>query len=78
MNDTVNENIYTTLEIDKGFWRIEDGGVRSFFIEGIDKAMLVDTGFGHGDLKAFVEALTSNPIFVVNTHTDGDHVGCNK
>ena len=39
-----------------------------------DKAMLVDTGFGIGDLKGLVESLTALPVFVVNTHNHGDHV----
>lgn len=78
MNGTENENIYTALKLEEGFWSIDEGGVRSFLIEGIDRAMLVDTGFGHGDLKAFVETLTPHPIFLVNTHTDGDHIGCNE
>lgn len=58
------------------FYAIEEGGVRMFLVIGQDKAMLVDTGFGTGDLKAFVQTLTDKPIFVVTTHGDGDHLGC--
>jgi glyoxylase-like metal-dependent hydrolase (beta-lactamase superfamily II) len=39
--------------------------------------MLVDTGFGIGDLKGLCETLTDKPIFVVNTHNHGDHTGGN-
>lgn len=56
---------------------IDEGGVRMFLIEGDSRAMLVDTGFGTGDLAALVRTLTQKPVFVVNTHADGDHVGAN-
>ena len=59
------------------FWRIEDGGVRAFLFEGTQKAMLVDTGFGDIPLKEIVNGLTNLPVFVVNTHADRDHIGCN-
>ncbi len=72
-----NSAAYTASLINAGFWSIEEGGVRSFLIEGLDKAMLVDTGFGTGDIKAFAGTLTSLPLFVINTHTDRDHTGCN-
>ena len=40
--------------------------------------MLVDTGFGTLPLKEIVSGLTPLPVFVVNTHTDGDHTACNN
>jgi glyoxylase-like metal-dependent hydrolase (beta-lactamase superfamily II) len=72
------ENVYEVAENKKGFWTIDEGGVRSFLIEGAEKALLVDTGFGKGDIKSLAEGLTQKPIILVNTHTDGDHIGCNK
>ncbi|MDL2215647.1 MBL fold metallo-hydrolase [Ruminococcaceae bacterium OttesenSCG-928-N02] len=56
---------------------LEENGVRCTLVEGESNAMLVDTGFGTGDLRAACEKLTQKPIFVVTTHADGDHVGCN-
>ncbi len=66
------------VEISKGSWRIEDSGVRCFLIEGSKKAMLVDSGFGTGNIKELAEKLTDKPLFLVNTHVDGDHVGGNN
>ncbi len=48
-----------------------------WLVEGQDRALLVDTGLGLGDLRAEVEALTDKPLFVVNTHGHGDHSGGN-
>ena len=69
---------YTAKLLYDNFYSIEEGGVRMFLVVGQDKAMLVDTGFGTGDLKAFVETLTDKPVFVVTTHGDGDHLGCHS
>lgn len=69
---------YTAKLLFENFYAIEEGGVRMFLVIGQDKAMLVDTGFGTGDLKSFVETLTDKPVFVVTTHGDGDHLGCHN
>lgn len=44
---------------------------------GRDKAALIDTGCGIGDLHKAVKAVTDKPILVVNTHTHTDHIGGN-
>ena len=60
------------------FWIFEEDGVRSFFFEGDERAMLVDTGFGTLKLREMTAELTDLPVFVVNTHADRDHTGCNR
>jgi len=66
------------IQIDEKSWRIEDNGVRSFLFAGTEKALLVDSGRGTGNIKEVVEGLTKLPVMLVNTHADGDHLGCNK
>lgn len=68
----------TVIKVAEHFWRIEESGVRMFLFEGKERAMLVDTGFGTLPLKEIVSGLTPLPVFVVNTHTDGDHTACNN
>ena len=65
-------------KIEDHFWIFEEDGVRSFLFEGTDRAMLVDTGFGTLPLGEMTAELTPLPVFVVNTHTDGDHTGRNR
>ncbi|MDE7269382.1 MAG: MBL fold metallo-hydrolase [Acetatifactor sp.] len=60
------------------FWIFEENGVRSFLFEGDKKAMLIDTGFGTLPLREMIAGLTDLPVFLVNTHTDKDHTGCNR
>ncbi len=44
-----------------------------YLIEGKDKAVLVDTCLGVGNLKEFVQGLTNKPITVILTHGHVDH-----
>jgi glyoxylase-like metal-dependent hydrolase (beta-lactamase superfamily II) len=44
-----------------------------YLIEGNDRAVLIDTGTGVGNLKALVDSLTNKPYFVILTHGHLDH-----
>jgi len=44
---------------------------------GRDKAALIDTGCGIGNLRKAVKAVTDKPVVVINTHTHTDHIGSN-
>ena len=51
--------------------------VKSNLIVGDERAMLIDTGMGVGDIRSVVDSLTDRPVFVVNSHSHWDHVGGN-
>ena len=51
--------------------------VRSYLIVGTDRAVLIDTGMGVGDIKAVVDAITLLPVTLINSHAHWDHVGGN-
>jgi len=67
----VSEGTFAICE--PGQWE----GVISYLIEGLNKAVLLDTGMGVGDIKRVVEYLTRLKVYVVNSHTHFDHVGGN-
>jgi hydroxyacylglutathione hydrolase len=46
-----------------------------FLLVGDEKAMVIDTGVGIGDLKGFIRKLTDKPLMVCFTHNHVDHVG---
>ena len=48
-------------------------GVCMYLVEGRDRAVLLDTGFGLGDLRGYVETLTDKPLEVLVTHGHLDH-----
>ena len=72
------EAIYTITDIDGASWSIEYDTIRVFLFTGSDKALLVDSGDGSGDLRKAVDSLTDLPVMLVNTHADYDHIGGNS
>ncbi len=70
-------NPYEIISIEENAWRIEEGGVRAFLFAGAGEALVVDTGFGGGNLREAVQNVTTLPLRLVNTHTDRDHIGGN-
>lgn len=73
----MQEQVYQVFHLPDGTIQIEEGGVRSFLVPGREKALLIDTGYGTGDLQTLCASLTHLPLTLVNTHADRDHVGCN-
>lgn len=46
-------------------------------ILGEEKAVLIDTGCGIGNIRDVVEEITDLPVMVVNTHAHNDHIAQN-
>lgn len=44
-----------------------------YIVEGSSRALVIDTGYGIGNLKGLIEKITTLPYDVVNTHFHGDH-----
>ena len=56
--------------------RIKDGGdVCEYLVTGNKAAMLIDTGYGVGDLKGFIGSICDLPLKVYITHCHVDHAG---
>ena len=65
---------FESEKISPAITRIKDGSdVCEYLIEGSERAALIDTGYGIGDLKGFVETLTEKPYDVFITHGHVDH-----
>jgi glyoxylase-like metal-dependent hydrolase (beta-lactamase superfamily II) len=69
---------YRSESIGKGMWRIQDfggyiGNEDMYLFEGKDRALLLDTGMGRGDLAGYVATLTKLPVDVAITHGNRDH-----
>lgn len=69
---------YKYKTIRNNIWQIaEDNGVFCTLIKGNNMALLIDTGYGHRNLKKFVENSISTPYMVINSHGHPDHIGGN-
>ena len=75
---TYLENIYTVRELEPGIYRIGNSMVYMDLVVGEHHALLFDTGYGFGSLKAVVEELTDKPLYVVNSHGHVDHACGNQ
>ena len=75
----VEEDWFEVYRIQPDLYAIYEPGhfqeVISYLITGQEKALLVDTGLGIGNIRKVTDALTSLPVTVVNTHTHFDHIG---
>ena len=70
-----NEDWFNLKEINDGIWAISDKtGANCYLVEGKTKSLLIDTGWGLGNLAELVQSLTSLPVNVVFTHGHPDHV----
>lgn len=56
-------------------YRISMPYVCCYLIVGETKAILLDTGWGYGDLKSVVESITDLPVTLVLSHAHPDHIG---
>ena len=65
------------IKINSSSWRIEDGFVRMFLLEGTEKALLVDSGMTCPDARSIAESITDLPVELINTHADPDHISGN-
>jgi glyoxylase-like metal-dependent hydrolase (beta-lactamase superfamily II) len=62
-----------------GVWVIEEPlhseQVKSYLVLGENRAALIDTGMGVGNLRRLVEEITDLPIVVILSHAHNDHIG---
>ena len=67
--------MFTINRIFTGITHIKDAmGVCLTLIEGTDRAVLFDTGYGMEDVGEFVRSLTGKPVKVYLSHSHHDHV----
>ena len=69
---------FATRELGPRTWLVaEPTHVNSYLVAGADRAVLIDSGLGIGDVRAIVDSLTDLEVIVANTHHHWDHVGGN-
>lgn len=68
---------YLSWKINEDTWIINfmNGSQNMYLLEGTERALLIDTGWGAGNLRACVEKLTARPVTAALTHGHLDHAG---
>lgn len=70
---------FTVDGIGAGAYAISEYGhwekAHSYLVMGTERAALVDSGLGIGDISAVVHRLTELPVVVLTTHAHWDHTG---
>lgn len=71
---SMTEPYFTSKLVAPGTWQIQSDGDYMYLVEGDDEAVLIDSGYGAGNIRAYCETLTSRPLnYVINTHYHFDH-----
>ncbi len=71
----MGEDWFKVKKIADKTWAIRDKTqVACYLVEGEEKALLIDTCWGLGNLAELVQSITSLPLKVVITHGHPDHV----
>lgn len=67
-------NFFTSEKLTSSITMITDlTKVHMFLVEGKERAVLIDTGDGIGNIKKYVESITNLPLTVILTHGHVDH-----
>ena len=67
---------YPCVEFRPRTWEIDEFDCASVFVlEGDEKALVIDTGIGIGNIREKIEELTDKPLIVAMSHGHGDHTG---
>ena len=70
----MDEPYYEVEQIAPGTWKILSAGDHSYLVEGDNEAISIDTGYGAGNIRAFLQTLTEKPVRnTFNTHSHFDH-----
>lgn len=62
-----------------GTWLVRSDGDFSYLVEGDREALVIDSGYGCGNIRAYCQSLTDKPIHrIANTHDHFDHTANNS
>lgn len=75
----MDEPFYESIQIAPGTWRILSDGDYQYLVEGENEAILIDSGYGAGNIREYAQTLTEKPLrCIINTHDHFDHTANNS
>lgn len=74
----MDEPFFKSWQIAPGTWKILSDGDFSYLLEGDEEAILIDSGYGAGNIREYAQSLTEKPLSrICNTHDHFDHTANN-
>lgn len=75
----MDEPFFKAWQIAPGTWQVLSDGDFSYLLEGDEEAILIDSGYGAGNIREFCQNLTAKPLSrICNTHDHFDHTANNS
>lgn len=66
-----------TKQLTDHIWLMDDNGSSGYVVIGSERALVIDTMDGGGNVREIVEGITDKPYDVIISHGHPDHVGGN-
>lgn len=74
----MDEPFFQATKVADGVWSILSDGDLSYLVEGGEQALVIDSGYGCGNIREFCQTLTEKPVrYIANTHDHFDHTANN-
>lgn len=74
----MDEPYFAQEKIAPGTWKILSDGDYFYLVEGDDEALAIDSGYGCGNVREYLQTLTDKPVKnIANTHDHFDHTANN-
>ena len=74
----MSEPYFESRQIAPGTWQILSSGDYSYLLAGDGQGLLIDSGYGAGNIRKYCEELCGMPVpWIANTHEHFDHTANN-
>lgn len=74
----MSEPYFESRQIAPGTWQILSSGDYSYLLAGDGQGLLIDSGYGAGNIRKYCEKLCGMPVpWIANTHEHFDHTANN-
>ena len=75
----MDEPWFEAEQIAPNTWKILSSGDFSYLVVGDNEGISIDTGYGAGNIREYLQTLTDKPVRnVINTHHHFDHTASNS
>lgn len=70
----MDQPYFTSEQIAPDTWKIQNDGDYCYLLAGDELAVMIDCGYGAGNIREYAQPLTDKPVkYVINTHYHFDH-----